>query len=84
MSHHCHAVGCKTPVPPSKLMCPKHWAMVPGLIRASVCATYRPGQCDDMRPSREWLKAARLAINAVRDMERGAMTRSEATQEETP
>ena len=70
MSHKCHAVGCALATAPAKLMCPRHWAMVPGLIRAAVYATYRPGQCADKRPSREWLKAARLAINAVRGMER--------------
>lgn len=51
-------------------MCKRHWRMVPKDIQDRVYATYRPGQCDDMRPSREWFKAARDAIGAVIDAER--------------
>lgn len=65
MSHHCHAKNCPKVVPPSKLMCLKHWRMVPAEIQRAVWATYRPGQESDKKPSREYLEAARAAINAV-------------------
>jgi hypothetical protein len=65
MSHHCHARGCTTPVPPEMLMCRHHWFMVPRNVRAKVWAAYREGQCDDKRPSEAWLEAANAAILAV-------------------
>ena len=36
--------------------------MVPRKIQRAVWAAYRPGQCDDMRPSAEWFVAADAAI----------------------
>ena len=64
-AHHCHAKGCTRIVPPSKLMCLRHWRMVPRELQRAVWATYRPGQESDKRPSREYLEAARAAIHAV-------------------
>lgn len=63
--HHCHARNCGVSVRPEMLMCRKHWFMVPKTIRDEVWRTYRPGQCDDKRPSAEWHKAADAAIAAV-------------------
>jgi hypothetical protein len=63
--HRCHARGCKVAVKPELLMCLKHWRMVPRAIQARVWQHYRPGQCDDKRPSEEWHKAADDAIEAV-------------------
>jgi len=68
--HECHAIGCRVPVRPELLMCPKHWRMVPYSIRVRVCLTYRPGQATEKNPSREWIDAARKAIAAVADLER--------------
>ena len=65
IEHHCHALGCKTLVPPELLMCLKHWRMVPKDIQKRVWAHYRDGQCDDKNPSKEWHQAADEAINAV-------------------
>ena len=65
MKHHCHTVGCDKPVPPSMLMCRGHWFRVPVSLRMAVVRHYRRGQCHDKRPSKEWLAAARAAINAV-------------------
>lgn len=65
MSHHCHAKKCKVPVKPELLMCYKHWKMVPKDIQNRVWKYYRPGQCDDKDPSKEWLDAADAAIDAV-------------------
>lgn len=69
MSHHCHAHGCQTEVPPEMLMCGKHWRIVPKNIQRQVWAHYRAGQCDDKNPSAEWHRAADLAIAYVAERE---------------
>lgn len=63
--HRCHATGCIRRVQPEMLMCRDHWRAVPDGIRKKVWAAYRPGQCDDMKPSREWHEAADAAIGWV-------------------
>ena len=62
MAHHCHATGCPIPVSPTLFMCRTHWFKVPRPIRERILETYRPGQCDDMNPSREYCEAARAAV----------------------
>ena len=62
MAHHCHAYGCKTDVDPTLLMCLNHWRKLPVSLQRAVWATYRRGQCDDMRPSAAYLKAATDAV----------------------
>jgi len=69
MTHHCHARNCTTAVPPEKLMCLRHWRMVPKAIQREVWKHYRPGQCDDKKPSEAWHRAADAAIAAVHDKE---------------
>lgn len=63
--HHCHARGCRALVPPEMLMCGRHWRRVPEKVQLAVWRSYRVGQCDDKRPSREWLDAATAAIGFV-------------------
>jgi hypothetical protein len=63
--HTCHATNCKTPVPPSMWGCSRHWYMVPKPVRDRIWAAYRPGQCDDYKPSREYLEAAKEAVISV-------------------
>jgi DNA polymerase III epsilon subunit-like protein len=43
--------------------------MVPPELQAAVWRHYRPGQCDDMRPSPEWHAAADAAIKSVAEQE---------------
>lgn len=69
MSHHCHAVGCTTRVPPKLFMCRTHWYMVPRPLRQAVWATYRPGQESDKRPSWEYLEATEEARRFVAELE---------------
>lgn len=69
MSHHCHATACLVPVPPTMLMCRKHWFMVPTGLQRRVWATYRKGQCDDMNPSNDYCEAARAAVVVVANLE---------------
>lgn len=35
------------------------------MLRDRIWRAYRPGQCDDMRPSREYCEAAKAAVIAV-------------------
>lgn len=68
--HRCHVPGCHATVSPKKLMCPAHWRDVPRRIQEMVINNYQEGQCNKRkRPSLEWLAAARLAIDAVREKE---------------
>ena len=50
-------------------MCRRHWSMVPAGLQRDVWAAYRPGQCDDKRPSETWFAAADAAIKAVWEAE---------------
>lgn len=77
MKHTCHARDCETAVPPEMLMCRKHWAMVPLETQRAVYRSYRKGQCVDKNPSRDWLRAAREAINAVA-LQEGKLTQEQA------
>lgn len=75
MTHTCHVTGCGAAAIPQYLMCPKHWRMVPLRLQRAVQVTFNPLQCSSdpskrVRPSTEWLKAARAAINYVRDLEK--------------
>jgi hypothetical protein len=63
--HVCHALKCSVPVPPSMLMCRKHWFMVPKNLRDDVWRTYRKGQEITKDPSGEYLDAMKAAIEAV-------------------
>lgn len=71
--HVCHARDCRARVEPRRLMCPKHWRMVPAKLQAEVWRTYRAGQEIDKRPSHDYLDAARAAIAAVEEKERPAL-----------
>ena len=61
--HTCHAQGCQTPCPPERLCCSYHWWRIPHMLRQAVIDNYRHGQCQDRRPSRNWVIAARRALN---------------------
>jgi hypothetical protein len=60
---------------PELLMCRGHWKLVPRQLQLRVMGEYRQGQCDDKRPSREWIEAAQAAIEQV--AEREGLTGSE-------
>lgn len=70
MKHHCHVNKCQTRTEPRLLMCARHWAMVPIEMRADVNKAFNPEQCSKrVRPSMEWLTAARAALNYVAKLE---------------
>lgn len=59
--HKCHWPGCEQFVPPAKWGCSKHWFALPKEIRDEIWRTYRPGQENDLRPSTNYVTAARRA-----------------------
>jgi len=69
MAHTCHAVGCECIVPPTMLMCRRHWFSVPLKLRDKVWATYQDGQCDGLDPSSVYCQAAKAAVIAVAEKE---------------
>jgi protein-disulfide isomerase len=73
-THRCHAERCKTPCPPTRLMCTRHWAMVPYHLQKQVWRFYRIGQETDKQPSAAYLEAAKDAIAAVSRAEREKRT----------
>lgn len=78
MSHSCHATGCRKSVPPEMLMCLSHWRKVPKRIQLAVWRGYRPGQCDDKRPSADWHAAADAAIGYVALLEGKAISKRQS------
>lgn len=69
MSHACHAIGCEEEVPPAKLACPAHWAMIPKPLRDQVWGTYHPGQEQTKETTPEYRQAAARAIVAIAERE---------------
>ena len=63
--HYCHWPGCGEQVPPAMWGCKDHWYSLPKYLRDKIWKTYRPGQEIDMRPSREYIKAAREVQNWI-------------------
>ncbi len=59
--HRCHVPGCYNVIRRKRLMCPRHWALVPMLIRLRVIRA--------VNPSSEWLISTRDAIEAVQERE---------------
>jgi hypothetical protein len=69
MAHQCHALRCKTPVPPKLFMCRDHWYMVPKSKRDRLWALYRPGQEITKDPSPEYLEHAMACVRIVAEKE---------------
>lgn len=76
--HTCHASNCTAPVPPSLLMCPKHWRMVPNEIQQLVTRYYVKGQeRGGVKIRKGWFASVRAAIGYVATMEFGRTARGE-------
>lgn len=78
-AHTCHARDCERAVAPKLLMCLPHWLMVPGELRAAVWANYVPGQEVRKDPTRDYLAAARAAVEAVWEKEQARNAKRKAT-----
>lgn len=58
--HACHGrmPGCAGQCPPAMWGCKSCWFKLPASLRRKIWAAYRPGQEEDMRPSKAYLEAA--------------------------
>jgi hypothetical protein len=63
--HLCSAVGCNERILSTRLMCPRHWFMVPASMRKAIWQAYVPGQEITKDPSPSYLMLAREAVNFV-------------------
>jgi hypothetical protein len=61
----CHVNRCTNPRGARSLMCREHWAQVPPVLKQAVSAHYRLGQERDFKITREYIAAARAALNSV-------------------
>lgn len=69
--HKCLARGCDEQLPASRLMCLRHWRMVPREIQDRIWKHYKRGQTL-ATAAPEWTSAAKDAIRAVAEAEKGA------------
>lgn len=63
--HTCHAKDCTKRTPEAMFMCRPHWFMVPKAMRDEIWRLYVPGQEISKTPTREYVEAAKKAIDAV-------------------
>jgi hypothetical protein len=75
----CHALGCSAECITDRLMCPKHWAMVPARLQIAAYTAKGRGNFNDLKISRAWLVAAERTICWVAVRE-GRITDDEATR----
>jgi len=68
-THFCHAVNCKSHVPPRLLFCARHWKMVPRKTQVTVWNNYRPGQEIDKKPTLAYLAIQQTAVGEVAEKE---------------
>ncbi len=67
-AHGCHWPGCDKQVPPAMWGCRAHWFRLPALLRARIWRTYRPGQEADMKPSTEYIEAAKAVQQWIAEL----------------
>lgn len=72
-THTCHHPFCEQPCPPRMFACRPHWASLPKRFKDAIWASYSPGQERRMDPSREYLDAARAAVNYWRERDSGVV-----------
>ena len=71
-THHCHANNCPTPTAQIRLMCAKHWRMLPKAMQENIWAMFRargnfPGQNPDKWAA--YYEACAEAVEHVATME---------------
>lgn len=62
-TYKCWADGCKGVLPGRMFMCKHHWEMIPKEIQLWIWISHRE------KNGKSWSRAARSAIDAVRDLE---------------
>lgn len=71
--HACHWPGCTRQVPPAMWGCRHHWFALPRHLRDRVWRCYRPGQENDLKPSAEYVAAAKEVQTWIAAHEAGAV-----------
>ena len=66
--HKCAALGCTTQVPVAKLMCARHWRLVPKALQENVVATWNRRTLKDAATCEAHLAACREAMKAVAEV----------------
>ena len=65
----CAAFRCYDKIPANRLMCDKHWSMVPYAIQKDIYDAYVPGQVILGNTSKEFNETVKEAMLAVREIE---------------
>lgn len=65
--HTCHWIGCERQVPPAMWGCRQHWFALPKTIRDAIWRSYRAGQEEDGKVSKEYIDAANAAQDWIKD-----------------
>lgn len=66
-AHHCHATGCKVPVPPRMFMCRSHWFALPEAMQDELWSVYVPGQEVTKTPAPEYVEVARRCVRYLEE-----------------
>lgn len=66
-THTCHWPGCSVQVKPAMWGCQTHWFKLPKRLRSMIFSTFRPGQELDKNLSRDYVKAAQIVQNWIRE-----------------
>lgn len=66
MSHECDAIGCTVPTASGRIMCVKHWRMLPKPLQDTINDRYRTLRRDfAFLSDPAYLNAAVIAINRI-------------------
>lgn len=69
-SYTCHARGCQERISGFKLMCHRHWVLVPGWVKRKLAAFRESGKVVADQGNREYLRALAEAIKWVDKLEK--------------
>lgn len=71
--HRCQALDCMEAVDPKRLMCDKHWKLVPDSLKFTIANLWDTSKPHDEQPSRV-LDFITMAVQQVGIVERKVMT----------
>lgn len=65
--HCCHWPGCTKQVKPALWGCRLHWGRLPRRLQLMIWQAYKPGQEVNGTPSKEYIKAAKLVQEWIKE-----------------
>jgi hypothetical protein len=79
-THKCSALSCDSQIPLKRLMCYRHWWMLPHELRRQIWKEYRPGQEKEgvASASPAYLELVGQAVEFIREKESKAPQHAEA------